>query len=364
MELQVQQYLRNGGTPEELKSKLGINCKRSERHPSLRLFKYDQIDSPNSHPIVNECRGLILNADDNWCVVAHPFHRFFNYGDTDAATIDFSTARVQEKLDGSLMTMYWYGGEWNVATSGNPDAAGRVGDNLFDFRELFWKTFDQMKFPLDMCEEDTTYMFELTSPYNKVVVPHAEAKLSLIGINHCVQGDWEEGFVSYYPDFNPVREFKLTSINQIVESFASIDGMRQEGYVVVDNNFNRIKVKHPQYIALHHMKDSLGSTVRHLVEIARTGEQSEFLSYFPEFQERYDDVKRRYDEFIDGMDVQYDIIRGDKPKVNRKDFALEATKTKLPGYFFARLDGKVDDIKHYVKDMQIDALMKCLKLKE
>ena len=44
-------------------------------------------------------------------------------GESSADAIDWSTARVMEKLDGSLATLYWYKGEWHVSSSGVPDAS-------------------------------------------------------------------------------------------------------------------------------------------------------------------------------------------------------------------------------------------------
>ena len=41
----------------------------------------------------------------------------------DDKPIDWGTARVYEKLDGSLMTLYRYGGAWQVASSGLPDGS-------------------------------------------------------------------------------------------------------------------------------------------------------------------------------------------------------------------------------------------------
>ena len=34
--------------------------------------------------------------------------KFFNHGESNADIIDWKTARVYEKLDGSIITMYWY----------------------------------------------------------------------------------------------------------------------------------------------------------------------------------------------------------------------------------------------------------------
>lgn len=382
MALLIQDFLRSYGADHQkafgkLKTDYGIEPKQSVVYPELFLFKYDQIESPMGSPLVQECRGLILNSQKDWEIVAYPFNKFFNYGEGHAAEIDWSTARVQEKVDGSLMILYWYNDQWNVASSGNPDAAGEVNGFGFTFNELFWKTWLNQGFTIDgdRLNPHMTYMFELTTPYNKVVVPHKECKLTLLGVRVINQGDadWgdtlKEHPVRNWEDFFPVvKEFPLTSMDDVLKSFDHIDGMHQEGYVVVDANFNRVKVKHPQYVALHHLRDSLGGGPKSIVRILMANEGSEFLTYFPEFKDMYEDIKARFHKWIDGLDEQYDIIfddcNGNRGRVNRKDFALQATKTRLPAYFFARLDGKVNTVREYVKDMNVEHVMKALKLKD
>jgi T4 RnlA family RNA ligase len=369
--LKIQTYLRDAGVMpmpslvEKLKKDYAIDMKRSERFPNLYLFKYDQIESQMGLEIVQECRGLILDSANDWAIVAHPFHKFFNYGEGHAAKIDWSTARVQEKIDGSLMTVYFYGGIWNVATSGNPDAAGEVNGCGFTFNDLFWKTYAAMGFPV-LQEHNVTYLFELTSPFNRVVVPHTESKLSLIGARNLDDGC--EYISNGYKNLNPVKEFPLTSFDSILKSFEVMDGIRQEGYVVVDGSYNRVKMKHPQYVALHHLKDGISGGPKSLVRILMANEGSEFLTYFPEFREQYEEIKAKFDSWIDGLDEVYDILydaaNGNKGKVNRKEFALQATKTRLPSYFFTRLDGKVANVRDHVRTLPVDNVMKALKLKE
>ena len=62
---------------------------------------------------------LILDRG-SWNVVAMPFKKFFNYGEKDADRIDWGSAKVYEKLDGSLLTLYFHSGEWHVALSKPP----------------------------------------------------------------------------------------------------------------------------------------------------------------------------------------------------------------------------------------------------
>src|ERR1039458_4134671 len=168
--LEIQKFLQTN-TPAELTAQLGIKAKSHPKYPNLLHLSYDQIESPKDNAIVHECRGLILDSADNWKVIAYPFNRFPNYGETWGAPINWNRVRVQEKVDGSLMVLWYYAGKWNVSTKGSPDAGGNVGDYNFTFADLFWKTFMEH---LDIgyttaFDSRHTYMIELTSIYNRVV---------------------------------------------------------------------------------------------------------------------------------------------------------------------------------------------------
>jgi len=79
--LELQKFLREGNSPEDLNDKLGI---RIYQHPTKPLigFKYCQLNSPKLDPIVRECRGVVLE-DKTWNLVAKPFGRFYNVGEVE-----------------------------------------------------------------------------------------------------------------------------------------------------------------------------------------------------------------------------------------------------------------------------------------
>lgn len=102
MALALQDFLRSGCSVKDLEDKFQIYATQHKQHPNLILFKYD-IMSPFAEEIVKEARGIILDTDNNWSVVNYGMKKFFNHGEGNAATIDWRTARVLEKMDGSLM---------------------------------------------------------------------------------------------------------------------------------------------------------------------------------------------------------------------------------------------------------------------
>jgi hypothetical protein len=358
MELEVQKYLRDGGTVEGLKTKYAINAIRHPHRMNLVLLKYDQLESPFAEEIVQERRGIILDEFNDWDLVCYRFKKFFNHGEGHAASIDWSSARVEEKVDGSLMTTYFYDGKWFVATSGSPDASGQVGDFPFTFKELFWNTFSDMGYRTEAMNPDLCYSFEMTSQYNRVVVRYTEPSLTLIGIHDPRWGN--ELDISRIKEMKIVKTYDLTSFDQIVDTFATIDPLSQEGYIVVDGQFNRVKMKNPAYVAIHHLKDGFG--FKRITEIVRTSEGSEFLTYFPEYEPQFTEVQTKYDALVSELEVLYASI---KDIETQKDFALavQAAKCRAPGAMYSMRSGKVDSIKKYLREMNLDALMGILGLK-
>lgn len=365
--LNIQSYLRNESTLATLLDKYAIKARRHQQFPNLICLKYSQIDSPFAEPIVRECRGIILDEADNWRVVARTFDKFFNYGEGHAATLDWSTARVQEKLDGSLMQLYWYQGEWRVASSGTPDASGNVVSTQMEgkesFAELFWRTHSAGYSLPTPKHRHETFAFELMTPQNRVVVRHSEPRLVLLGVRDNITGKERRPLPS---DGYPLaQEFSLGSIDDIVASFGHINPLAQEGYVVVDDAFNRVKVKHPGYIALAHMSGG-GCTPSRVLEIVRSGESSEVLANFPEWRPVFEDISQRYDELVKDLNEAWAnlCMMPVGGKEEQKAFALEANRTRYPSALFQLRRGSVTSVRSYFTTVQLDHLLKALHQEE
>lgn len=369
----VQEFLRSGGTLAQLAERYAVKHRRHVEHQNLVLLKYDQINSPFAEPLVRECRGIILDEADGWRVVARAFDKFFNHGEGHAAPIDWKTARVQEKVDGSLCMLYWYGDKWHVATTGTPDGSGDVHGGGLTFAELFWRTFKSMGLKLPHEHDDSwrrhrvSFVFELTSPHNRVVVRHREARLTLLAARQ-VEGvrsfDHEyqhpELYVRHLADMYPtVREHPLQSFEQIAATFQHLDPLSTEGYVVVDDAFRRVKVKHPGYVALHQMKGD-GMTDKRALEVVRAGETAEVLSAFPEYADDFRRVGAAYEALISELEVAYGAMKGE---AIQKDFALRAVKTRCSAALFAVRSGKAPSVREFLRTFRVENLIQILGLK-
>lgn len=353
--LHVQDFLRNGGTLEWLQTELGIYAKRHGAYEELVLLKYDQIEAPLNHPIVVECRGIILNEKDNWNVVAMPYKRFFNYGQAEAAEIDWDSAKYYEKLDGSAACLFYYDRTWHVATSGTPDASGQVGSSGMTFKDLFWDALDgsqncwYLAGFLDTLDTRCCYMFELCCPENRVVVNHKTSKIYLHGARNLTT--LEEQIIPVTWGVPVCPRYNFSSVAEAVHEASNRNPIEHEGFVVCDKYFNRIKIKSPAYVALHHAKGSL-NTPKSVAEIIRIGEYSEAVNSFQELKETFDKLKAEYDLIC----VQADAVwRTICDVTDRKEFALFATRHSFAAYLFARKDNKTPNPKQWMKGLTANA---------
>ena len=341
MELEIQKYLREHGEEAAFKhfrEELFLAVKEAADGKRV-LFKYNQIDSPMANPICQEARGIILDRSDNWKVLSWPFRKFFNYGEGHAAKLDLSTARVLEKVDGTCISLYFFDGSWRVQTLGMLDAEGEV-NNKFPpetFAELFKKTLGDDKF--EYLWPKYTYTFELATPYNRVVTRYEKDRIVLLSIRHLKSltevGYGSPQFLAYYEEIKmavPIVELPKTysvavnSLEEVAKMSMALPQM-DEGYVVVDANFNRVKVKNPSYLALLHLKESSSSSITALVQLVLTNEGSEFLSYFPEFTDQYNRISTAIKEIKDKVQ---DIWEKAKHIENQKEFALTILAPKVP----------------------------------
>lgn len=358
MDLLTQCFIREHGL-SSLTDRFAIIAKRHGEFPNLVFLKYNQIESPMAEPVVQECRGLILDEADDWRVVSFPFRKFFNYGEGHAAAIDWQTASVYEKLDGSLMTLYWYRGEWRVASNGLPDASGSVYGHDGTFADLFWETWNHMglELPPAQCRAEC-FMFELMTPHNRVVVPHTESKLVCIGgRNLATLAERNAIYLGGVFDWPLVRSLPIRTVADCVAAAEAINPMESEGFVVCDGNFNRVKVKSPQYVALAHMKDQFSA--RRMLEVVRLNESDEFLTYFPEMRPLYDDVRGQFESLCSEVESDYSRLQS---IAAQKDFALQAVKTRCSSALFAMRAGKVASVREFFASLPMQTMERFVKI--
>lgn len=345
--LNVQNWLlQNNSNYALLEQQLGI--KATHHEDGRVILNYSQIDSDKHNPIVQECRGLVLNSHYPDHLVARAFPRFFNYGEMKDRERNFvwEGCKTYHKEDGSLILTYRWNGDYHLntrASFGN----GEVVQGVITWRQLFeqavpnWKNRQQFA---DYGGElaGVTLVWELCSKYNKVVrdypTPTAYLLTAFTG-----ETEWTDEVVdSLAAKLGVLRPAKTTCLD-ICDTQAYIakiveNDMTFEGVVVRDCNNLRFKIKSPFYLQLHKTINNHELTKDRIIKILLEIGLDEFCLFFPEIKSKLDDLYQQMLEITEEIKQIW-------PKIcniqSQKDFALSINHLKFKSILFtARKLGK------------------------
>jgi RNA ligase len=250
-----------------------------QNHPTLPLSIYNysrttQYDGMWDDITLN-CRGLVLDLEGN--IIAKPFPKFFNYEEHKPEDIPNENFEVYEKMDGSLGIIFYYEGEWLIATRGS-----FTSDQAIKGKEMLDKLNKSALIP------GYTYLAEIIYPENRIVVDYGnEEKLVVLGaynnetskeveVGEMVNEGWE--VVMMYKTWGEDWETLKKEISK-----------DNEGYVIRFSSGMRMKIKGDEYVRLHRILTNFSS--KDIWELLKNGEALEpFLERVPD---EFDDWVKR-----------------------------------------------------------------------
>ena len=375
-ELEVLKLINQNRNWEDILSSSPYNLIIKKKYPFV-LLKYNQLESDMTNEIVQECRGLIIKPDlfsltsnppiQQYKVSSMRFTKFFNYGQEEAAKLEFP-CEASEKIDGSLIGV-WYDKDtgWHVSTSGNIDAedSPNIG-GIHTYRELFDMAWGDLDF--DILDKNCTYMFELVSPYTKLIVPYKEVKLYLLAIrNNITLEEFQREslpLIAYLLFEGKITTPKTFMCNNIEEVQKAVDNLTEdsenfEGFVLCDKNFNRIKLKSATYANLFFIKGDGIFTDKKILKLILDEQDDDILGHFPEYTDEFNVIRRGLSKVI--QNIKNSIKKAEKWKnLNQKDFANKVKNLKYKDILFkaykCQLWGKDEEYYHQFLNSYIDNL--------
>ena len=370
--MKVQDYLRSGKTLEELKAQYAINYRINEFLGVVNL-NYSMIESPMHEPIVQECRCLILELG-SWDVAGISLNKFFNYGENYVPVdFDWSSFKTYEKLDGSLILLWWhkYHG-WQVSSRSVPDGSSLVDDSGLTFKSLVMNTLEDMGTTWEkltfFLEPRYSYVFELMAPENQIVVQHKDRKLVLLAVRSTREPYYKESSIEGWEGYNPgwptpvVQQYEGFSKEVVLQAVQERSPLEHEGFVLVDGSFNRIKVKSDAYCLMSHQRDGLGKSNKARLELILAGKDDDMLPLLPVFiQDKITDLKKKLVTQVEQVGAAYESI---KDITSQKDFASEACKYRYSAILFAIRAKKVNSPLEWIRQANPKAILDWFNLDE
>jgi len=326
-------FLKSNDFNYELTELHEANINVSEKN-GFYIYNYGQaVLVPRDDPIIKLCRGMVI--DKNGHLASMPFTRFFNYHEPECESVDISTATIQEKLDGSLISVWYTGTEWEITTRGS----FYPNENAHNFKETFIRLFNNF----DKLQPGVTYLFEMMSRENRIVTKYDDEFVVLIGARHIgTMKEYCQGQLDEMASNIGVRRPKIFEASDVDECRRLFDNMKdeEEGLVVVDKNFNRFKLKQESYLKMAKIISMKNQDVLDYI-LGRTELDADFTD-MPELKEKQDEVSKIHYGVKYYAEMIYNNIKHIK---SQKEFASHALNYKIRGILFTLRKGiKFEDI--------------------
>ena len=345
------------------------------------LIKYNQLFSDFKEPMVREARGIIVQKKGRkYRLVRIAFTKFFCAGDPNAKRDLYKLAHrkqwfVEEKIDGSLITLAWWDNKWHVSTSGNIDAykapLSFANGDIQNFGKLF-EYASKGKIDYKQLNKRFTYIFELVGLENKVVVPYEVEDIYYLGRrnnNTLLEVPYFKDNCAGVEDCkrpkcrvidiskNPKKIIK--ELQREVNSFTK-DQEHFEGYVISDSSLKtRVKMKSSKYLELSLQKGDGVFSARKILLMIKDHKDDDVLSSFPEYKPQFDDIRNKLSNWMIELKNDIDEMKSLKFE-SRKDLAMWAKEKSFSSILFAAYNTENSDmdwIEKEVYKIKIDNLL-------
>ncbi len=315
-------------------------------------------------------RSVVVDMEGN--IVSASFKKFFNWGEKPHLTpppTNLANASLMEKLDGSTLIFSRYKGHTVIRTRGTVDA--RKQDNGYEIDILCQKYPKFMAYLESMQDSPYSYIFEWTSPSNKIVLNYGdEPDMVLTAMiyheDYCLTQQHNVDLFAQDFDLRRPQTYSYNSVEEMQQAVTDMKG--KEGLCVYfHNDLEILKVKSAQYLYLHRAKSEISSIEKvmdlylsYMGELGHVPSYSEFFAYLEKMFDyeiatmaqgnvsQIADAMKEVVKIVDGMKNFVEPLRGKL----RRDAAIAITQaygsTGRSSMLFKMLDNKpmvADDYK-------------------
>lgn len=327
---------------------------------TYRIFNY-RICSYSDFllPDALQCRGVMFKVS-NKTIDAIPIRlscltmeKFFNLNENPfTMNLDLSNVKeITEKRDGSLISTYIHNGNLRLKSKGSLrseqaiSAMQYLNDNEWLKRELTIFT-----------SNDYTVNMEYTSPENRVVIGYQQEELTILNVRNNKTGKYcDIGLLSGAPFSIFNHEVKKIKPKNVIEFIEKVNAEEKtEGYVILLDNGQRVKIKTEWYAVRHHAKNA-ASSPRRLFDAVIEEATDDMRSMFFDDQwvlDKIDEMEVFVKKLLKKVITEVDSFYSAHSHFERKEYAIAAKKTvdkRVFGVAMSKYLGRPVDYKKFLR---------------
>jgi hypothetical protein len=311
-------------TFEESKSILQSRGLLVKEYDNLYLVKYVKGKSDMKDPDVRKCRGIILEKNSNKLLCVPPqksidndfYHNLFSDGNVS------ENVTFEEFIDGTMINLFKYEGEVYISTRSCLGANCRW-NSTNTFKILFNECIDFSKF--DNIDEGYSYSFVIQHPDNTIVKKYVEPTIKLCfvssissdnTVNVLNQNSMQELITKYELNIGLPKTYSLNNMEAVYKEIDSMNDTEQ-GIIIKTYNSDsdcdlRSKVRNINYNKIRFLKGNTNNKQYLYFELRKNQKIVEYLEYFPEDKEFFDNCRFKLYNFTNNLFNYYRNLKVNK----------------------------------------------------
>ena len=249
------------------------------------MVKYDKTKSDMLDDDVLKCRGIIIDKKTNKLLCYPPEKSIDISLITDADKIIYQTF-----IDGTMINISSINGEWKISTRSNLSAKCKFYSDK-SFSVLFNESSINLNY--DLLDKTCCYTVVLQHPENRIVANYDKPSYVLVSVRRIIDGVVNDlDLVQVKSDLKELGQDiiipDILEFNDLNEARTYVNSLPfYEQGLVLKTSKGRSKMRNPHYDYVKQMRGNTRNMRFNYLTLQNLGSVTEFLSYFPEYNELF-----------------------------------------------------------------------------
>ena len=227
---------------------------------------------------------------------------------------------AEEFIEGTMINVFWdpsigITGGWEITTRNTVGAESGFykKNNSKTFRNMFMDAIRECGLNIENMDKTLCYSFVLQHPENRIVVPFNYPCLYLVAVYHIERKEDDNVIVTPYENneicacvdwyntnlFFPSVIANFNNYEDMIERYASKNTPYNVLGIIFKNTQTgeRCKVRNPNYEEVRRLRGNQPKSQYQYLCLRNTGSVKEFLKFYPEFKNEFNDFKNQLHSF-------------------------------------------------------------------